>query len=1729
MNDCTGGGTCITGLSESSSSSATMSSVHSASESDASGSSSLEDSASFGDEEERAIRVAAEFFQNGISELGQLLVERARTLASIQYLSAHVPTWVLKRLGEEIADEESEDKRLGEEVADEESDDSSESESSDSTETLLSSSVDGSGDEESVVSDLSDEQEERDAFDDGVDCAALHHADQYEDQRERLTFRPGVRIRKPAEAQTTRFLDADPHRQIMAADKVTTSLREKIVPSSNDRNNDVSHVVDPSIELSLKAHGIGSTRRTEFLDPFAEDSSLGSEEKSLHRCEQRHVQARNASLNKTRSDISRPTPKRAQSKRRGSAASQLSCLSHRYFDNDLSLPFASRHDCAVLFVDISGFTKLSILLDPESLSKVINSYFHLIVTIATKHGGDILKFAGDAVFVEWKVSATESMIDDTELGNDLRMNSDDCITAAAICGARIVAECSNYPVYSEGDKGAEVSTLNVHCGIGIGHLVSLHVGNDERRRENIFLGDPIDQLTEAAGCALLGEVLASVEALTALARTCGLDSSLNLSELNKPAVIARHSTSLFIPRQAYQKIFMTKDVPLVSSMMQQVEGWNVLQMKQYRKLISLYVHPVVVANDAEALQNPRKYSIKDRNEEEAELRNVFTMFIAPLIKVSVSGNDADDIHLFSMLNDIMNVATRELARFSGHLRQYIVDDKGLVIIATFGLRGSTFPNMVGSRALPCAIVIHSALQSELGVLSQIGATIGNAYCGVVGGVLRHEYAVLGPSVNLAARLMASPANPGILVDDAVRMMADTSYGFNALPPVKAKGYLDRVPIFEPLSPLHRRWGRLQRNFVGRRKEIMALKSAARALSHACMPSKFVFISGESGMGKTTVVVHSIDQIRQMMVLAKKPLIVTKHVSKESDALVPFSMFRSIILDVLDSFESLHDDASFDNASSQDALGDARSVASTRSLEAPVRLVERLLNICLELGAPAHIVGEVLGLEADTLGERKTDLNNDSTLKSMVHFMSQAFQRCTQDASLVVIALDDVHQADEMSWKVVQELFEVGSSILIICTSRPLSTYTLAIGKEFWSDLNGTLKEEGRFIDLKLDRLSEYDIKKMIARTLGVDEHALSGDLVHTVFTQSHGMPQYANEILEHLKRMERRASLVAYIEGDPKSIQGSGPTFASLHELILARIDSLDANARNVLNLGAVLGHSFDLVDVVDVMRYMANDSEKVTLDQHGTEVQEALDGAVKEGVLHVVYSGGDAAATTDGISRSSNPQTKTISMTSEIQECKIGHVIYTFHHDVWRATILKLMLTSRKRDIHLTIAMVLESRYGGTQDYSRKVKMFGHWRASGNFVKAASHALLIGESFVALGMDAQSIRIYEGAVAMWKDFNSEEDEVFSGFTRSTLDVLTARDVEFLVKILIALGKAKSNIHDMGESVIAYQNALRLLREAKSGGQLSDRSVVFPIFSGLFFAIKSGCIKQDEECTYEQGLVARFVAETKMSGEEVHYIRALAMQADMYARLGDFDKALSSQEVVASIYNIKAHSAGISEAYGSDRGGQTFGAAALWLSMLRREEEALKRCRYVIEIMPEMEQRNVHNSFVMLYPVIMVMKDQFALEVRDIFELYVVKAFATHYGEGAFTFALPLHSPIMMLLDLAGHPAGEDLTKHREYVDWALEEENLTFNAVINIACGALGRVPESLAAEICFLLATRHDDLKEKEILVSNGIKVGLRSLTIAKSNNFLTTLRQLEPVLSGLESMANELKIHH
>jgi class 3 adenylate cyclase len=73
----------------------------------------------------------------------------------------------------------------------------------------------------------------------------------------------------------------------------------------------------------------------------------------------------------------------------------------------LAEPEGERLAAAVLFADISGFTALTERLARtgpgglEELTELLNGCFGQLVQLVVDHGGDVVKFAGDALLALW--------------------------------------------------------------------------------------------------------------------------------------------------------------------------------------------------------------------------------------------------------------------------------------------------------------------------------------------------------------------------------------------------------------------------------------------------------------------------------------------------------------------------------------------------------------------------------------------------------------------------------------------------------------------------------------------------------------------------------------------------------------------------------------------------------------------------------------------------------------------------------------------------------------------------------------------------------------------------------------------------------------------------------------------------------------------------------------------------------------------------------------------------------------------------------------------------------------------------------------------------------------------------------------------------------------------------------------------------------------------------------
>jgi len=148
--------------------------------------------------------------------------------------------------------------------------------------------------------------------------------------------------------------------------------------------------------------------------------------------------------------------------------------------------------CTVLFADLSGFTsrteQLSRLRNgPEQIGRLLNAHLGPLVDIIEAHGGDIVKFAGDAVLVCWGVDQARDGVRTT-------------ILAAARCALQMQLAIMRL---EEDDPDR---TMRLRVGLATGPVRVIHLGSQDARRVLLVTGDGVDRATKVGTIAEPGEV-----------------------------------------------------------------------------------------------------------------------------------------------------------------------------------------------------------------------------------------------------------------------------------------------------------------------------------------------------------------------------------------------------------------------------------------------------------------------------------------------------------------------------------------------------------------------------------------------------------------------------------------------------------------------------------------------------------------------------------------------------------------------------------------------------------------------------------------------------------------------------------------------------------------------------------------------------------------------------------------------------------------------------------------------------------------------------------------------------------------------------------------------------------------------------------------------------------------------------------------------------------------------
>ncbi|OWZ10726.1 Adenylate cyclase [Phytophthora megakarya] len=137
-------------------------------------------------------------------------------------------------------------------------------------------------------------------------------------------------------------------------------------------------------------------------------------------------------------------------------------------DMHMPLPMPTTHRTTVvsMFADVSGFTAMTESLaargpvGAEDLAKHLNSYFEQLLRLVSSAGGDVFKFAGDAMLIFWPESKEDTM--------------DSLLRRALQCALRIQSHLHE----AELAQLARGVVLSVKVGVGIGEATIAHLGGE---------------------------------------------------------------------------------------------------------------------------------------------------------------------------------------------------------------------------------------------------------------------------------------------------------------------------------------------------------------------------------------------------------------------------------------------------------------------------------------------------------------------------------------------------------------------------------------------------------------------------------------------------------------------------------------------------------------------------------------------------------------------------------------------------------------------------------------------------------------------------------------------------------------------------------------------------------------------------------------------------------------------------------------------------------------------------------------------------------------------------------------------------------------------------------------------------------------------------------------------------------------------------------------------------
>jgi len=265
---------------------------------------------------------------------------------------------------------------------------------------------------------------------------------------------------------------------------------------------------------------------------------------------------------------------------------------------------------------------------------------------------------------------------------------------------------------------------------------------------------------------------------------------------------------------------------------------------------------------------------------------------------------------------------------------------------------------------------------------------------------------------------------------------------------------------------------------------------------------------------------------------------------------------------------------------------------------------------------------------------------------------------------LILAYEDLHWVDKNSEDLLINISESipGAKILMIFTYRPEFVHTWG-GKSYHSQIT-------------LNRLSNRESLAMVAHILGTKE--IERDLEDLILEKTEGIPFFIEEFIRSLRELEivKKTNNRYLLAKDIRDL--SIPS--TIHDVIMARVDTLPDEAKEVLQTGSAIEREF------------SHELIKQVTDLPEQELLSHLS-ALKDSEL--LYE------------RGIYPQST-----------------YIFKHALTREVVYDSILTKRKHKLHDEIGNAIEDLHNENVDEHYEV-LSEHYITSENYEKGAEYSKL--------------------------------------------------------------------------------------------------------------------------------------------------------------------------------------------------------------------------------------------------------------------------------------------------------------------------------------------------------------------------------------------------------------------